>query len=170
MKNYPGSSDGDQVEAARSIASVSKQNPICGPCCELIDDDDAWELWETQEGCWRIVPKKQSGDNVGLCKSYKEPIPIRNRNRNRSRSAARNRSRSPHRQPQSQPATAVATPQPNKKELMKCVKFMEKMVQKKVGNMKVELGKLMTFVRKADTFLDFVKEALANESASTSQH
>ena len=53
---------------------------------------------------------------------------------------------------------------------MKCVKFMEKMVQKKVGNMKVELAKLMTFVRKADKFLDFVEEALANESASTSQH
>ena len=52
MKNNPGSSDGDQVEAARSIASASKENPMCGPCCELIDDDDAWELWETQEGCW----------------------------------------------------------------------------------------------------------------------
>ena len=53
---------------------------------------------------------------------------------------------------------------------MKCVKFMEKMVQKKVDNVKLELAKLSTFLKKADKFLEFVEEAIPNESASTSQH
>ena len=166
-------------QARASQNCKPNQCPICGPCWEIIDEDekerikeewnlsqprkwhkDAWKFCSSK-GCWNIVPKARYSYKVGYCsltqcKPNREP-PIRDRSR--SRSCSRSRSRSLSRQ--NHTITTQAVPDlrwPRRWSEMKSVLLRGKILKKQLAQMQNHV----------DRYLAFTEEVVAKETAASS--